>query len=70
MGSRDPGPRQRRRPPGLPDLPAPLSSLRSTTTLQDPSGSDDLVCGQLHPHSSLPLLPWQHPPAPGTVREA
>ena len=57
-------------PPGLPHLPTPVSSLRGTTALQDPSGSDDLVCGRLRPYSSLALLLWHHPPAPATLREA
>jgi len=69
-GPRDCGPRHCPRPPRIPDLPAPLSPLCGTTALQDPAGPDDLICGRLRPYSSRPLLPWQHPPAAGTLREA
>ena len=53
-----------------PHSSTPLSSLRCATTFRDPSGSDDLVCGRLRPYNGLPFLPWQHPPAPGSIRQA
>jgi len=69
-GPRDPGPHQRWRPSWLPDLPNPLCSLRGASALQDPLGSYDLVSGRGRPYSRLPLLPWQHRPDPGTLRQA
>jgi len=69
-GPWDSGPRQCKCPPGVPDLPPPLSPPPGPAALQDPSGCDDFIYGQLRPHGRLPLLPWQHPPSPGTLRYA